>query len=81
MDRGAKDEAAWNANMAAYKGKYPKEAAELEGLLSGKLPQVRTCMPVFVVDRWPCHHHSSRLLHTEGGGGLLTQPKHLLGPS
>lgn len=35
---GKEVEAAWNASLAAYKGKYPKEAAEFEGLLSGKLP-------------------------------------------
>ena len=35
---GAAAEAAWTTGFAAYKGKYPKEAAELEGLLSRKLP-------------------------------------------
>ena len=36
--RGAKSHAEWDKTMAAYKAKYPTEAAELEGLWSGKLP-------------------------------------------
>eukprot|EP00882_Tetradesmus_deserticola_P001309 GHRQ01001417.1.p1 GENE.GHRQ01001417.1~~GHRQ01001417.1.p1 ORF type:complete len:721 (-),score=331.48 GHRQ01001417.1:632-2764(-) len=36
--RGAAAEEEWNAAFAAYKSKYPKEAEELEGLLSNKLP-------------------------------------------
>jgi len=35
---GAAIEAEWNAKLAAYKAKYPKEAAEMQGLLSMKLP-------------------------------------------
>lgn len=35
---GAAVEAEWNARMATYKSKYPKEAAELAGLLSRELP-------------------------------------------
>jgi hypothetical protein len=36
---GAAVESAWNATMAQYTAKYPKEAAEFSGLLSGKLPE------------------------------------------
>ncbi|WIA28602.1 hypothetical protein OEZ86_011142 [Tetradesmus obliquus] len=36
--KGAAAEEEWNAAFAAYKSKYPKEAEELEGLLSNKLP-------------------------------------------
>jgi transketolase len=36
--RGAAKHKEWEATMAAYKQKYPKEAAEFESLLSGKLP-------------------------------------------
>ncbi|GMH36617.1 hypothetical protein BSKO_04490 [Bryopsis sp. KO-2023] len=38
QERGAALEAAWNASMEAYTAKYPEEAAELKGLLSGELP-------------------------------------------
>jgi transketolase len=39
VEEGAKNEAAWNALMATYRTKYPKEAAEFDGLLSCKLPE------------------------------------------
>ncbi len=38
IERGAQAEAAWNNTFAEYKSKYPTEAAELERLLSGQLP-------------------------------------------
>jgi transketolase len=38
IDRGASAEAEWNAIWAQYKTKYAQEAAELERMLSGKLP-------------------------------------------
>jgi transketolase len=38
VTKGAAAEEEWNAAFAAYKSKYPKEAEELEGLLSRKLP-------------------------------------------
>ncbi len=39
IDRGAKVESDWNTTLAAYKSKYPAEAAEFERRLSGKLPE------------------------------------------
>ncbi|MEB3339133.1 MAG: transketolase [Leptolyngbyaceae bacterium] len=39
VDRGAAAEAEWNQAFAAYKAAYPTEAAELERMLSGKLPE------------------------------------------
>jgi transketolase len=38
-DKGAKAQKAWNEKLAAYKKDYPKEAAELELCISGKLPE------------------------------------------
>jgi transketolase len=38
VPKGAAAQAEWNAALAAYKAKYPAEAAEFEGLVSGKLP-------------------------------------------
>jgi transketolase len=38
IDAGAKSEAAWKATLATYTTKYPTEAAEFNGLVSGKLP-------------------------------------------
>jgi transketolase len=38
IDAGAKSEAAWEATLATYTTKYPDEAAEFNGLVSGKLP-------------------------------------------
>ena len=35
---GAAAEAAWKETLKTYKSKYPKEAAEFEGLISGVLP-------------------------------------------
>jgi len=39
VSRGAALEADWSAQMAAYKGKYPKEAGEFAQLTSGALPE------------------------------------------
>jgi transketolase len=39
VERGASAEAEWSKNLAAYKAKYPQEAAEFERLLSNKLPE------------------------------------------
>lgn len=39
VERGAELEAEWNETWAQYKTKYAEEAAELERLLSGKLPE------------------------------------------
>ncbi len=38
IDAGAKSEAEWNATLATYTTKYPTEAAEFNGLISGTLP-------------------------------------------
>jgi transketolase len=38
IERGASYEAEWNSDWAQYKTKYPQEAAEFEGLISGQLP-------------------------------------------
>jgi transketolase len=38
IDAGAKSEAEWQATLATYTDKYPDEAAEFNGLLSGTLP-------------------------------------------
>ena len=39
VDRGAQAETGWNELLASYKSKYPQEAALLERLQSGKLPE------------------------------------------
>ncbi len=39
VERGANYEDEWKAALETYKSKYPEEAATLERLLSGKLPQ------------------------------------------
>jgi transketolase len=38
IERGATHEADWNKAFAAYKAKYPQDAATFERLISGKLP-------------------------------------------
>ncbi len=37
-ERGAEAEAAWNDRMQAYRGEHPELAAELERVMSGRLP-------------------------------------------
>ncbi|WP_204150940.1 transketolase [Leptolyngbya sp. CCY15150] len=39
VERGASYEAEWQETLAAYRTKYPAEAAEFERMLSGKLPE------------------------------------------
>lgn len=39
IGKGAKAQQEWNAKFAAYKAAFPKEAAEFEMLVAGKLPQ------------------------------------------
>ena len=39
IDRGASLEAEWNQSLAAYRTKYPSEAAEFERMLRGELPE------------------------------------------
>ncbi|HEX9878122.1 MAG TPA: transketolase [Gammaproteobacteria bacterium] len=51
LDRGARDEAAWNARMAAYRQAFPELAAELERSLRGELPAGWDAdIPVFPAD-------------------------------
>ncbi len=39
VERGASYEAGWNETLAAYRTKYPTEAAEFERMIAGKLPE------------------------------------------
>ena len=39
VERGASQEADWNQALAAYRSKYPTEAAEFERMLRGELPE------------------------------------------
>jgi transketolase len=39
VERGAQAEEEWNKNFTNYKAKYESEAAELERMISGKLPE------------------------------------------
>ncbi|MCO6412268.1 MAG: transketolase [Thiogranum sp.] len=51
LARGARDEAAWNARMAAYRQSFPEPAAELERSLRGDLPAGWDAdIPVFPAD-------------------------------
>ena len=48
IEEGEKIEAEWNAKMDAYAAKYPEEAAEFKGLISGALPSGwESCLPTF----------------------------------
>ncbi|WP_216901796.1 transketolase [Synechococcus sp. CCY 9618] len=48
IQRGAAAEATWNDSLAAYRSRYPAEAAEFERLLRGELPQGwDASLPVF----------------------------------
>jgi transketolase len=38
IERGSGAEAAWNSTLAAYRQKYPQEAAEFDRLVQGELP-------------------------------------------
>jgi transketolase len=54
IDRGAKDEAAWNDLFAAYKKEHPELAAEFERVQSGKLKEGwEKSLPSFAVDGKP----------------------------
>ncbi len=51
LERGARDEAAWNARMQAYEQAFPELAAELQRRLHGELPAGWDAgMPVFPAD-------------------------------
>ncbi len=48
IDKGASAEAEWNQLFATYKTKYPEESAELEMMLSNKLPENwADCLPTY----------------------------------
>jgi transketolase len=48
VERGASLEAEWNQTWATYKTKYPTEAAELEAITTGKLPENwADCLPSY----------------------------------
>ncbi len=48
VDRGASYEAEWNELFAKYKTQYPEDAALLERMLSGKLPEGwDSCLPTY----------------------------------
>ncbi|MBW4530106.1 MAG: transketolase [Aphanothece saxicola GSE-SYN-MK-01-06B] len=48
IQRGAAAEASWNESLAAYRSRYPAEAAEFERLLRGELPEGwDASLPVF----------------------------------
>ncbi len=48
IQRGAASEASWNESLAAYRSRYPAEAAEFERLLRGELPEGwDASLPVF----------------------------------
>ena len=51
VERGAKWEDEWNGLYAAYKEKYPEEAATLEQMWSKKLPEGwEKCLPTYTPD-------------------------------
>ncbi len=48
VDRGATAEAEWNQTFASYKAKYAEEAALLERMVSGELPENwADCLPTY----------------------------------
>jgi transketolase len=51
IPRGEELEAAWNDRFEEYRGRYPKMAQDLQGIISGKLPQGWDAdLPVFPAD-------------------------------
>jgi transketolase len=51
IDRGAKYEGEWEATLAAYKAKYPAEAAAFEAQISGQLPAGwDSALPTYTAD-------------------------------
>jgi transketolase len=54
VDAGQKAESEWNAKFAAYKAAFPAEAAELEGMIAGKLPEGwEKALPVYTPEDKP----------------------------
>ena len=65
-EQGASYEAEWNQAFAAYKAKYPTEAAEFERYLSGQLPDGwDKDLPTFTPDDdgQPTRKHSAAILN------------------
>jgi transketolase len=51
VDRGASNEAEWQETLAAYRTKYPQDAAEFDRYVSGKLPDGwDKALPTFTPD-------------------------------
>ncbi len=51
IERGAQAEAEWNETLATYRSKYPEEAATLERMLAGKLPEGwEEALPVYTTE-------------------------------
>lgn len=66
VTRGAKAEEEWKAGCAEYAKKYPKEFAEFEGLVSGKLPQGwEVALPTFKPEdkEMATRQHSNTMLN------------------
>ncbi|MGB5594518.1 MAG: transketolase [Crocosphaera sp.] len=66
IERGASNEAEWNQAFAAYKAKYPAEAAEFERYLSKQLPEGwDKVFPTFTPEDGPTptRKHSAALLN------------------
>jgi transketolase len=54
VEAGKQAEAEWNAKFAAYKAAFPAEAAELEGMIAGKLPEGwEKALPVYTSEDKP----------------------------
>lgn len=68
--RGAKEEADWKAACAEYQAKYPKEFAEFEALISGKLPEGwEKALPSFTPEDKPLatRQHSQTMINALSG--------------
>ncbi|MBC7881059.1 MAG: transketolase [Anaerolineae bacterium] len=54
VDAGQQAESEWNAKFDAYKAAFPAEAAELEGMIAGKLPEGwEKALPVYTSEDKP----------------------------
>jgi transketolase len=54
IEAGKQAESEWNAKFAAYKAAFPTEAAELEGMIAGKLPEGwEKALPVYTSEDKP----------------------------
>ncbi len=71
IQRGAAAEASWNESLAAYRSRYPAEAAEFERLLRGELPEGwDAALPVFTPEDkgLATRQHSYNALNAFGPG-------------